>query len=749
MKKIFSRVRNNNGQVLVLVGVLIPVIFLFVAAAGDFGWYYLNQSRLQNAADSAVVAATQNSIKREGLFSDYISTQFISNNDADLTRLIAKNTTSARMFSTSGDGFSTGYTELCNTARDYAALNLATDGKVKKVTEKVNGQNVTKYLIQDGWNNDVTVKPTYNLYGKDDEKYGALYYVVTLDETIDHLFGATKYLGELPLKATAVVKIQYQEPAADVEHGPSLYKQMRIVEELKTYPTWNHIQNEYSKLNNSEYKNKLGGAGNADDAAKARSLQSSGNHYERNSGNAYRTETLVMHGSSAAVNNDGGRVVKGSVTVKTSEVDQTGLDSLFIDFKIDFKRSGNIGTDWDLGNPTKPDSYNLKDTGTYSYLDGRPTNADGSLVTYKEGDEGIPDGSLVTYKDKEKIITPEDPLVGDAYLGYRIHSLINIGRWHEDTKTYTYPYKVRADKDSPDPLYAYIESENIVDHEYQNGNTGLNTVRQIIINVNAANTGNDDRPVIFFYDGPETKETDTTKNTWKEQWREGWKYDWYEKNQRKSLPVILNLNADFKGILFMPNSPVVINGNNHSFEGFIVAKSIVKLKTIADFEDEVEFTNEVGSYKVDSKGNPVTGKYKKSTDRSTEKKIVYVNEDDETKTYTYTLIEDEATSMISGAKASFTDREKARVPIYPMWVDEIGNVQYSKTQVTPSLGWASDKAKPLDPLHGDEKAFKISDFKLSSSKYESFNLVALVNYTYLKNDSMDNIFLTGRSDWID
>ena len=41
--------------------------------------------------------------------------------------------------------------------------------------------------------------------------------------------------------------------------------------------------------------------------------------------------------------------------------------------------------------------------------------------------------------------------------------------------------------------------------------------------------------------------------------------------------MILNINADFKGILFAPNSPVVINGNGHKLQGFVVAESYVKL----------------------------------------------------------------------------------------------------------------------------------------------------------------------------
>ena len=94
-------------------------------------------------------------------------------------------------------------------------------------------------------------------------------------------------------------------------------------------------------------------------------------------------------------------------------------------------------------------------------------------------------------------------------------------------------------KNTYDPLYVRIESE-----------AAGEPVRQVIINVNVDNTSDNARPIVLFYDGPA--------------------YD-------ESLPVIFNLNADFKGILFAPNSPVVINGNGHKLQGFVVAESYVQL----------------------------------------------------------------------------------------------------------------------------------------------------------------------------
>lgn len=106
-------------------------------------------------------------------------------------------------------------------------------------------------------------------------------------------------------------------------------------------------------------------------------------------------------------------------------------------------------------------------------------------------------------------------------------------------------------KEPPDPLYIRIESEPQGD-----------SVRQVIINVNVSNMDEKKRPIILFYDGPE--------------------YD-------ESLPVILRLNNDFRGVLYAPNSPVVIIGNNNAFHGFVVAESFIQpvIKEVKDEYDNV------------------------------------------------------------------------------------------------------------------------------------------------------------------
>ena len=224
------------------------------------------------------------------------------------------------------------------------------------------------------------------------------------------------------------------------------------------------------------------GVEKADDAARARSVQAKGNEYV--DGNTYRTETLTLHGYSRATTGKGD--TKGNI------IDQRNLDNLFVDFKVDIKYG--FKTDWDLSSDTPVPSGATYDSG-YNLNTSSQSLADANVLA-----------------DKDELL---------RIMSYRIHDLINVGTWNGTS--YQYDYKVRKGKEPPDPLYVYIENENFYSHEYQS-TTSFNTVRQLIINVNVANTNEEtDRPIFFFYDGPEKIDGKST-NTWNEDWRESWKY---------------------------------------------------------------------------------------------------------------------------------------------------------------------------------------------------------------------------------
>ena len=131
-----------------------------------------------------------------------------------------------------------------------------------------------------------------------------------------------------------------------------------------------------------------------------------------------------------------------------------------------------------------------------------------------------------------------------------------------------------------DPLYVLIKPEysNLLINppkDFGTDRTGkykqytdYSSVRQIVININVDNTNG--RPLIFIYDKPQMS------------------YDSEEARRlREPLPIILNLNANFKGAVYAPNTSVVVSGGElndngvweeHSLDGFIIAKDFVKFQ---------------------------------------------------------------------------------------------------------------------------------------------------------------------------
>lgn len=791
MLKQFLKSKIQKGQSLVFVGISLPILFLFVAAAADFGWLYLNQSRLQNAADAAATAAAITLTERDQ--SEYIYSKFVANSDERLTLLASQNKIMTEYDTEVGDV----------AAKDYAELNLKgfLGDENLEIKDVSSGE---ENLIPDAWN---TVKFKRIVYGTDSEDNNAIYYVVILSEKLNHLFDIMDKFGieNLNSKAMAVVKLD-QAPQKEPPHGPTLYWTMTQLRQKSVYAHWWEIQQEFDKLKKQKEKGdavataKLEdytSVSGADDMARMRSVQAKGNEYIV--GNYYRTETLTLHGWSQAASTNGG--------TKGNKMDQRNFPSLFVDFKVDINKSG---------------------------FDNDPASNSGG-------------GYNLYYKDpidnkENKSITDE------TVLKYRIHDLINVGKWNGSA--YTYEYKVRdgtvastEGSTAYDPLYVMIESED----NYADGNSG-NTVRQIIINVNVANTAKDDRPIFFFYDGPQKPKSIDGKTTykrstrWDTDWRETWKHlgyvdDVYVGHARNSLPVILNLNANFNGVLFMPNSPVVINGNGYKLEGFVVAEKFLKLKEAHDFPIKAEGGNpenkitdgrgniyylddegctfyhaaaEGGTRYIhlktptDINGNAIkdsTGKYLKKylnviyskyeiseTDVTVNPDTDIIKEDDNiyevtkktpsgdyvtkyvklTKSqlqplYTYTLIEKEKSNIIS----TYKDSEKDYVKVYPMYIDQLGNVQYRplrdsddyKYSVRPTpldSAWHSNYGQGLGYDKWDDEneiIYKPSTFNLNSSTcYNSYNKFTAVDYTKL-NDNERNIndvfYTTIRSDWID
>ena len=765
LEKIF-RLMSSKGQALVFLAISAPILFVLVGAAADFGWIYLNQSRLQNAADAAVVAGAKALISTSNTdTSGYSYSKLVSNHDENFLRLVREKVISDKNTSF-GD----------RAAQRYARFNLSgflVDNDADLQITDVQAEN----SFSDKWNN-ITFQ--HMLYGADIEDDGAMYYTVVLSEKLNHLFPAImEYfnIGTVSARAMAVAKITYHidnDPVPKIK-GISLYQQMKLVRNKNNYADWYKIKEKYQKeldkaANDEELKNLLLMKHKTLDLTtitRSISVQAKGNEYVE--GNFYRTETLTLHGWSKASTGNG-NTTGGSL-------DQRNFDNLFVDFKID--RSGN----------------------------------------FKDTDYGSTSGGVYNLYTNNKSINDE------TVLKYRIHDLINIGKWNG--YEYEYPYKVRSGKEYPDPLYVYIESED----NYVDGSSG-NTVRQMIINVNADNTSYEDRPMFLFYDGPQKYDNLGKKqrdnNLWNEKWRETWKHLGYEDDDyvghiRNSLPVILNVNENFKGVLFMPNSPVVINGNGCKFRGFVVAQKFLKLKTAEDFPieatpnyarayyeylyrdlkltrdakdnmfdctlytdqrgneyykniDEIVFYHKAAengtryiqvtsSKGVIKYGNVIyaKGSFQTSTKNPIQDNIansdniylnpngqyVIIDPDSAEILYTYTLVEQEKANIVK----DFTSNEKEYVKVNPMYVDQFGNVQYM-----PLNGkyLYDERPHPTSYSEHDEDDAEViynpATFNLYSVEYDSFYQVKLVNYTNLNDYETginDVFYTTVRSNWID
>ena len=468
---------HSRGQVAVFYALLIPIILFMGGVGVDLGWYYLNVSRLQNAADAACLAGVQKFLSGgdESLYSDYKDSVLIDSVPSHILKdPITGEAHIANRDTSDGD----------TAAKSYVKKNISLDSATW------NGDKIADAYTKA----DTAFKSV--LWGYDEEDKNTLYYQVILEETIGHFF-MPGWFAPMTARVAAVSKLtRYYLPKSvttyEHEKGPNLFEQIKAVELAETYDSWDTIRDKYIAIYQAEHPGATLAEARTNygrPMADARSVLSDGNHTV--SGKKYRTETLTLTGNNT---------------------NQSNKDDIFIDWQSDIS--------------------------TYVTTNGDVASTSGGW---------------------NKNATT-------ASLSQRIYGLIN----------YDKPHEVRADKGQPDPLYAMIESEPM--------NVGIGTyatssVHQIIININADNTiytlqenGTDSdsnkvykkvytyRPMLFFYEGPE----DLNGNTG---------------GERASLPVILNLNADFRGVLFAPNSPVVINGNGHSFEGMVIAKSFVQLAT--------------------------------------------------------------------------------------------------------------------------------------------------------------------------
>lgn len=534
---------------LVFFALMIPIILLFVGLAFDLGWYYLNVSRLQNAADAAALAGA-NALLETKTSSTSAETGSDENQpeeydpydnyeqtgdelgDFYYTYLLTSNELPADVIDYEkiwGSQYHFGnmnyYLPLekvkdslkvgRDTAEAYTRKNLMDSGVVSASSADTESGR-KNFSATDGWSisskdGDKKVTGKVNLYVRSidikNDILGEAYYVVDLSETIQHFF-LPGWFKDMVAPVRAVAKLGY--------HDEDLLSRMFILARTMVIDNWEH-QNYYS---NPSYKGVWGGS-----IQDNNSLVESGKkgiHYQK--GDTYRTEKATINGSA-------------------------DRDSLFIDMRTDLY-GYHYTSDWDLG-------YAMPQNNKSITYDTRFTDGWSNLV-----------GS-----DKRILYTTE------------FNTPYNT----------RYPRAGRSDIVDPDVLWVRIESDPIKDMTYvgKPGHWAYNTVRQVTVNINKSNTGfksvkvNGEnktiykyRPYCIFYTGPERIDKKTVQIYDEDSGK------WVTKSVRISQPFVLNLNADFNGILFVPNSPCIINGNGHAWYGFVIAKEFVAAKTLEDFQSE-------------------------------------------------------------------------------------------------------------------------------------------------------------------
>ncbi len=708
MVKQFKSKYARRGQATVMFALLIPLLLLFVGVGLDLGWYYLNVSRLQNAADAAVLAGAQ------VIINDNVNFPTIKN---DAILISNRSFDPDRKYTGKSDGEKSTLLIADDLAEEYAVKNL---GSIEDVEFGTAEASDIRNSIVDSWSkskkdSERVVTPTYSLYD-----YGTnFYYVVRLEETIEHLF----LPGWFPTMDAPVVAVAMltknpkddepytppdppdnpipRDPGVGAEgklpKGENLLNQMYNLEDVSAIRNWewqDYYRNDTLKYGDNLpasvaeelkgttvkpkelYKEMTGKDIYGGDWNEFQDKRKVKRRVSYTPGDHYRTEIVLVQSKSS----------------DATTSNKTHYDSLNLDFHPDINSknlsTGQFTEDWDIGYPV-PEGKN---------------------------------GKTLTLADIQNDRSSKDDYNGNFDL--RIHSTFNFGT----------PYPVRTKgklfnktNNPEDALYVRIESEPIVPLPFVKNqkveHTVYSTVRQIFLNINQSNMGANDRPLVLYYDGPEQiNPKDLDENG---------------KHKRDSQPVVLTLNDDARVILFAPNSPVVIRGNGHKMQGFVIAKEFVQLTTKEDYKNEngkylkdgkEYFYIEEEDTFVDDKGNVQTKPLSKSDVRDPDY-IAKLKADEERTDYANQL-KDKDYFLALKEDSNYADSSEM-----PDNTGNIGGLEY-------------------EVVYKMDGAFNLS----SDSYYDSFKIEELKRkvYTYLDNykdpqskAAKDMFFTKTRASWID
>ena len=261
LKKYFKR-WGSRGQVLVLYALLLPILFLFLGVAFDFGWLYFNQSKLQNAADAAVVAGAYKIKDDNPKLAHYTSVDLISDIDEsflDFQR--PQQTATVERIRKNDTDYYVSYLD----AKKYVDVNIQGTSSVKLDTP-------TASLIEDSKVHTKT-----------------LYYSVLLSGKVDHLFNfAQEKFGSMSIKAYSVARL------TEILNEDALMPSLLLLKDGKKDASGKYIvspvviydwQRSGQTYSNPRTVRTTNGSDNAS------------RQIEYTVGNTYRTENIILDGN--------------------------------------------------------------------------------------------------------------------------------------------------------------------------------------------------------------------------------------------------------------------------------------------------------------------------------------------------------------------------------------------------------------------------------------------------------------------
>lgn len=487
---LFKRL-GQRGQSIIITALALPIFMFLLAIVFDVGMYFVQASKLQNAADSAALAGVA----------------VYTNNCT--TKLIGR--PSGMDFQESFDTKVSGTEYTFDPVDDKNEADTEADTYIQKNESDINLKSNADTGL---WYSPITV----TLVDKSTASYTGLYcYRVDLKEAVSLTFARFFGIDDFDVTASAVaLAIPTAETKPDDDDIDEFIKVINA-SIFKTAPNlyWESIYN-----------------------------SSSSRKYKVTSTNAETNETSTEDGEVFGAKNDRYFTTTINDYTSDSELSQAaGIEDDTLAWKE--------GSDPFCADPIRgTDKLGLK---TLVYTINK-TFVQGKTSTKKE--------ATSIYIDRPNT---QSGGLGTPYRACTINITGETLSGDEDT-----------------PLYMRVESEPIL----VNGQAML--VQPLTINIK----GNQKKPMIVAYDGPDpnrdfddTPSVDVTTGMvykWTgSYWSQTWDYGFghYDSNNLVltsstiSAPITVNLNYDFRGVIYCPYSKVYVYGPG-AIDGFILAAEI-------------------------------------------------------------------------------------------------------------------------------------------------------------------------------